>query len=427
MTRRLAVLLNGQEAAEIRQEPSGQLEFHYLESWQTTEGAFPLSFSLPLPTATHGDGPIRTYLEGLLPDNSGILERWGRKFSVSPRNAFALLEHIGEDCPGAVQIVPPDRVDEIRNQAQPTIDWLTIPDIADRLRTLRLDQATGRLEEDTGQFSLPGAQAKTALLMEDGRWGVPSGRMPTTHILKPPSGRFPGFAENEHVCLRLAAALGLPVAHSDVIHFDNEVAFVSERYDRKRIATGQIARIHQEDFCQALGISSSIKYENEGGPGIAAIVDLLRSQSSAPDIDVTTFIEAVGLNWILGGTDAHAKNFSLLIGPESVRLAPLYDLISTFPYPDIASRKMKLAMKVGGEYQLYRVAGPHWIELASKLRLDADALVDRLSDLALAVPDLLSDVLGRTAKSGLTHPVLATLQRRVSERAGDCTRMLGKS
>lgn len=424
MTRRLAVLLNGQEAGETWQDPSGQLGFAYHESWRTAAGAYPLSFSLPLPRARYGDGPIRAYLEGLLPDNSGILERWGRKFSVSPRNAFALLEHLGEDCPGAVQIVPPDRVAEIRNQAQPAIDWLTTSDVAERLRALRLDQATGRLDQDTGQFSLPGAQAKTALLLEDGRWGVPSGRVPTTHILKPPSGRFPGFAENEHVCLRLAAALGLPVAHSEVMRFDDEVAFVSERYDRKRIAAGQVSRIHQEDCCQALGVSPTIKYENEGGPGIVAMVDLLRSHSTAPDADVTTFIEAVALNWILGGTDAHAKNFSLLVGSESVRLAPLYDLISAFPYPDIAGRKMKLAMKVGGEYQLYRVAGPHWIELAGDVGLDADALVDRIRQLAVAVPDLLSDVLGRAAESGLTHPVLLILQRSVSERVSDCVHRL---
>lgn len=424
MTRRLAALLNGQVAGEIWQDPSGQLGFAYDESWQTAGGAYPLSFSLPLPRVRHADGPIRAYLEGLLPGNSAILEQWGRKFSVSPRNAFALLRYLGEDCPGAVQIVPPDRVTEIQNQSRPPIEWLTISDVAERLRTLRLNQTTGRLDQDTGQFSLPGAQAKTALLFEDGRWGVPSGRMPTTHILKPPGGRFPGFAQNEHVCLRLAAALGLPVAHSEVIRFGDEVAFVSERYDRKRFGPGQVARIHQEDCCQSLGVSPAMKYENEGGPGIAAIVNLVRSHSTAPDIDVTTFIEAVALNWILAGTDAHAKNFSVLIGPESVRLAPLYDLISAFPYPEIAGRKMKLAMKIGGEYHLYRVAGPHWIELAGTIGLDANALVDRIRELALTVPDLLSDVIGRAAETGLGHPLLFTLQQSVSERVSDCVRML---
>ena len=424
MTRRLTVLLNGQEAGEIWQDPSGQLGFAYNESWQTAGGAYPLSFSLPLPKARHADGPIRAYLEGLLPDNSAILERWGRKFSVSPRNAFALLGYLGEDCPGAVQIVPLDRVAEIRSQSQPPVEWLTISDVAERLRSLRLDQTTGRLDRDAGQFSLPGAQAKTALIFEDGKWGIPSGRMPTTHILKPPSGRFPGFAENEHVCLRLAAALGLPVAHSEVMRFDDEVAFVSERYDRKRFGTGEVARIHQEDYCQSLGVSPAIKYENEGGPGIADIVNLVRSHSTAPDIDVTTFIEAVALNWILGGTDAHAKNFSILIGPESVRLAPLYDLISAFPYPEIAGRKMKLAMKIGGEYQLYRVTRLHWTELAGTIGLDADALVDRIRELALAVPDLLADIIGRAAETRLAHPILSTLQQSVSERVSECVRIL---
>ena len=171
-------------------------------------------------------------------------------------------------------------------------------------------------------------------------------------------------------------------------------------------------------------MSPAIKYENEGGPGIADIVNLVRSHSTAPDIDVTTFIEAVALNWILGGTDAHAKNFSILIGPDSVRLAPLYDLISAFPYPEIAGRKMKLAMKIGGEYQLYRVTRLHWTELAGTIGLDADALVDRIRELALAVPDLLADIIGRAAETRLAHPILSTLQQSVSERVSECVRIL---
>lgn len=424
MTRRLAVLLNGREIGEVWQDTQGRLGFGYNESWRDAADAYPLSFSLPLPRAKHGDGPVRAYLEGLLPDNDGILKLWGRKLGVSPRNVFALLEHLGEDCPGAVQILPHDRVAEIQNQTEPVIEWLTISDVAERLRSLRVDQTTGRLGRDTGQFSLPGAQAKTALLFENDRWGVPSGRVPTTHILKPPGARFPGFAENEHVCLRLAAALGLPVAHSEVMRFGDEVAFVSRRYDRKRASTGQIARIHQEDCCQALGASPAFKYENEGGPGIAAIVGLLKNHSTEPDVDVATFIEAVALNWIIGGTDAHAKNFSILIGSRSVRLAPLYDLISALPYPEIAGRKMKMAMKVGGEYLLYRIVSPHWIELAEKLGLDQAALVERIRRLAVAVPDLLADIVRQVEESGFDDPVLAILRENVSERAVDCIRML---
>ena len=186
--------------------------------------------------------------------------------------------------------------------------------IAERLRALREDHSAWRIPRDTGQFSLAGAQPKTALLFENKKWGVPSGRVPTTHILKPPSGEFDGHAENEHFCLELARALGLPVVDSRIMHFKDEVAIVVERYDRVRIAGG-LRRVHQEDMCQALGIPPTRKYQNEGGPGIRDIVDLLSDVlDELQREDIATFLDSVVYNWLIAGTDAHAKNYALLIG-----------------------------------------------------------------------------------------------------------------
>jgi serine/threonine-protein kinase HipA len=146
----------------------------------------------------------------------------------------------------------------------------------------------------------------------------------------------------------------LPAAISRVTRFESEIAIVVERYDRVR-SGNQIVRVHQEDVCQALGIMPTRKYENEGGPGIKEIVELLRIYSSARDEDVRTFVHAVGFNWLIAGSDAHAKNYSLLIGGEShVRLAPLYDIASILPYEQFDIQKVKLAMKVGGEDRLSR-------------------------------------------------------------------------
>jgi serine/threonine-protein kinase HipA len=304
------------------------------------------------------------------------------------------------------------------------VEWLDEKGIAERLKTLREDHAAWRLPRDTGQFSLAGAQPKTALLREDGRWGIPSGRTPTTHILKPPTGGFGGHAENEHFCLALARAVGLPAAASQVLRFRDETAIAVERYDRLRSGK-QVLRVHQEDVCQALGAMPTKKYQNEGGPGVTEIVELLRTHSSDRQEDVRSFIGAVGFNWLIAGTDAHAKNYSLLIAAGSrVRLAPLYDVASILPYDDIDLHKAKLAMKIGGEYQLLLIGLRRWQKLTREVRIDADELVERLGAMARQLPDEISDARKRAGGEGLDQAIIARLADRLTKRATECLRLL---
>jgi serine/threonine-protein kinase HipA len=289
---------------------------------------------------------------------------------------------------------------------------------------LRDDHAAWRLPRDTGQFSLAGAQPKTALLLQGKRWGIPSGRIPTTHILKPPTGHFNGHAENEHVCLALARNLGLPAAQSKVIRFENEIAIVIERYDRQPRGN-EIARIHQEDICQALGMMPTRKYQNEGGPGAADIVELLRNSSTDRQADVTTFVDALGLNWLIAGTDAHAKNYALLLGAgPRVRLAPLYDVASLLPYDEFDSKKLKLAMTIGGEYRLRQIGLRQWQKLARDTRLDADELIARLRSMAQQLPDAANDARRRARAEGLDKAIIDRLTVRLIERAGECEKAL---
>ena len=328
----------------------GRLAFLYSDEWLASVNAFPLSVSMPLSSDEQEHRKILPFLWGLLPDNEIVLGQWARKFHVSPRNVFGLLSNVGEDCAGAVQFVKPERLAVVRSTGPAEVEWLDEAGVADRLRTLRQDQSAWRIARDTGQFSLAGAQPKTALLLQRRRWGVPSGRTPTTHILKPPTGEFDGHAENEHFCLELARALKLPVANSEIRWFKNEIAIVIERYDRVRTG-GAIRRIHQEDICQALGLPPTQKYQNDGGPGVRAIAELLTNSSTAPNDDVRTFVAAVAFNWFIAGPDGHAKNYALLLGAQSrIRLAPLYDLASALPYPGMQPIGLKLAMKIGGEY-----------------------------------------------------------------------------
>jgi serine/threonine-protein kinase HipA len=424
MTDELIALLGGQEVGRVRRLRRGQLTFAYDQSWRSDDNAYPLSLSMPLAMAEHSSEVTEAFLWGLLPDNEQVLNRWAEKYQVSPRNVFALIANVGEDCAGAVQFVQPERLEGVLSGAADQVEWLDENDIAKRLRALREDHAAWRLPRDTGQFSLAGAQPKTALFFQNERWGIPSGRTPTTHILKPPTGQFDGHAENEHICLAVARALALPAAFSRVMRFGDEIAIVVERYDRVR-SGNEVIRVHQEDVCQALGIMPTKNYQNEGGPGVADIVELLRIYSSERTEDVRTFVNAVGFNWLVAGSDAHAKNYSLLISNGTrVRLAPLYDIASVLPYDEFDIHKVKLAMKVGGEYKVRQIGARQWHKLAREVRLNADELIANLREMAERLPAEVNAACANAHKDGLTAPIIERLAAELTKRAEECGRAL---
>ncbi|MET4323702.1 type II toxin-antitoxin system HipA family toxin [Bradyrhizobium sp. RT5a] len=425
MTSELVALLDGQEIGRVRNDARGRLTLVYDKDWRQAEGAYPLSLSMPLAAEEHGPSAVQAFLWGLLPDNERVLERWARRFQVSARSVFALISHVGEDCAGAIQFVTPDRLEALRSGADDKVEWLDDAAIAKRLQTLREDHAAWRLLRDTGQFSLAGAQPKTALLLQKGKWGIPSGRIPTTHILKPPTGHFDGHAENEHICLILARNLGLPVADTRVMHFGKEIAIVIERYD-PQFTGNEIVRVHQEDICQALGILPTMKYQNDGGPSPADVIELLRTCSTDRVADVDTFVDALGFNWLIAGTDAHAKNYSLLLaGGPHVRLAPLYDIASILPYDDVDLQKIKLAMKIGGDYKLSQFGFRDWQKFARETRLDPDKVIAGLISMAEQLPDIVAAVRKQAQKDGLDNAIIRHLAEDLIARAGQCRRLLG--
>jgi serine/threonine-protein kinase HipA len=417
MTQTLVVLMADRPMGRIELDAKHRLRFIYDEAWREAPGAYPLSLSMPLAAPTHEHAVVNAFLWGLLPDNEFVLARWAQRFQVSPRNVFALLSHVGEDCAGAAQFIRPDRLDEVLSARGGTVEWLDEKGIAERLRDLRIDHSAWRRPRDTGQFSLPGAQPKTALLLEEGRWGIPSGRIPTTHIFKPPTGEFEGHAENELFCLLLAQELGLPAANAAIERFDDEVAIVIERYDRLRTERGWV-RVHQEDMCQALGIPPMHKYENEGGPGVREIVELLREVSAAREEDVSTFLSAIAFNWLVAGTDAHAKNYALLIGAGgAARLAPLYDLASALPYERLDANELKLAMKLGGEYKLRLLGIRNWSKLAAETKRNELAVLDLVRGMASQMPGAVEIVRSGLSASDLKHPTVDTLADSLVKRA----------
>ncbi len=206
------------------------------------------------------------------------------------------------------------------------------------------------------------------------------------------------------------------------MHFKDEIAIVVERYDRARVA-GTLRRVHQEDMCQAFAITPTHKYQNEGGPGIRDIVGLLGENSSLPREDIATFLDSVIYNWLIAGTDAHAKNYALLIGAGGrIRLAPLYDVASVLPYPGINIEKAKVSMKIGGEYRLRNIRPSHWRKLAVELKLDPDKTVRRVSDLAGQLADHASAVKQEMVSEGLKNPIIPRLAKAVAKRAATAPR-----
>jgi serine/threonine-protein kinase HipA len=426
----LDVYISGRQVGELYHLQGGKLSFSYNESWMNGRVAIPLSLSMPTITRTYEGKAVEAFLWGLLPDNEQTLARWAQRFQVSGRNPFALLKNVGRDCAGAVQFFP--RREE--NAQAEGVEPLTDQQIGERLRDLRRDGAATRRIGDPGQFSLAGAQAKTAFHFDKatGRWGIPLGDTPTTHIFKPPMPHLLGHTENEHFCLLLARMLGMDAAHSQVLEFCGEKAIVVERYDRRTV-DGKTIRVHQEDMCQALSVMPTLKYENQGGPGIVTISNKVLSASRDPVRDRQIFMEANIFNWVIGGTDAHAKNYSMLIGAlAEARLAPLYDISSILPHLgegeiQAEMRDLKLAMKIDKTYQLDEVMPRHWERCASSAKVSAEYTMTAIRDQVAVMPDMVSDCAVKVRAEGLSHEIIDRLVDTIAGRAEGLSRIYGKA
>lgn len=401
-----------------------RLEFSYSPSWQEAQSLYPLSLSMPLVQQRHPHSVIEPFLWGLLPDNPRTLEEWGRKFHVLPRNPFSLLAHVGEDCAGAVRFL---REDDEGIGMEDGVRWIDEDELDEWVRLLLDNHGSTRLARDAGQFSLAGAQPKIALHRhpDTGVWGVPTGATPTTHILKPATGEFEGHVENEHFCMQLAKACMLPVCTSMVIRAGNIPVIVVRRYDRFW-ERGHCSRIHQEDFCQALAIHPARKYQNEGGPGVRDIARLLWDQSRQPNADVRNFALSLIFNWLIAGTDAHARNFSILIAPgRQVRLAPFYDIASALPYPRrIDPHKARLAMKIGGTYRLREIGRRHWESCARDLGLPVAEVLALADDRIAGIIDKVESVAHETMSQGISDPVVGILADAIGRHVRECRERL---
>ena len=374
-------------------------------------------------------------LQGLLPDDSATIRRWAEFYHVRDTSPFFLLgAPVGRDCAGAISFCPPDDLEDLLSRGG-WIDWMSDDAVRSLLDDLRRDRTNVLGRDFSGQFSLAGAQAKIALVHDSGagRWGRPYGTAPTNRILKPASAGWTDQDINEHLCLTAARGAGLLVAPSEIRRFGDQEVIVSHRYDRAGTPPG-LVRIHQEDLCQAMGIGPDRKYQSLGGPSVRQIAALLR-KVMRPDAALRateTFADALIWNWLIAGTDAHAKNYSLLLSGSQVRLAPMYDVSSMLPYlltrspidaRVIHERELKSAMKLGGRYELVPLTNP-WVQVAADLDLDPDWLVERARSLAAAAPVAFEAAASHEAIVELGSPIVRDLVDRVADRSARCATVL---
>ena len=370
--RALDVYLHGHLAGRLVLRDSGLSSFQYVQTWLARPDVVPLSLSLPLREERFPHRDCTPFFNGVLPEgrSRGLV---ARVLGVSETNDFALLERIGGECAGAVTLLPEGVPHDSSDERVRVMDDDEFAHTLHELRRRPLLAGTQGL-----RLSLAGGQDKLPVRIVDGRVALPLGVAASTHIIKPASRDFDGLVFNEAFCLALAQAVGLPTTASSVGRVGDVDYLVVERFDRA-VDGERVVRIHQEDFCQALCIPPERKYQAEGGPTLARCFELLRSVSAAPVLDLGALLDAVVFNLAIGNNDAHGKNFALLHRADgTIRLAPLYDLVSTVSYPDLAS---EMAMRVGGQRIADRVAPNDLRRLSKEAGLAAPLVLRRAVEL----------------------------------------------
>jgi serine/threonine-protein kinase HipA len=376
--RSLDVWLEGERVGRLDQE-AGRLAFTYDPGWVSRPDAIPLSASLPVRAEPFDDRAARPFFAGLLPEQEKR-DQVARALGVSSRNDFALLEGIGGECAGAVTFT---HVGEKPIERATSVDYRLL-DARELAAVLdRLPERPLLAGEEGIRLSLAGAQDKLPVLIVDGRVALPLHGVPSSHIIKPPIRWVEDSVHNEGFCLALAKAVGLDTAAAEIREVEGRQYLLVTRYDRIFGADNQVRRVHQEDFCQALGVAPEYKYQNEGGPSLVDCFALVRKVTRPAALFLPRLLDAVIFNALIGNHDAHAKNYSLLYSGGAVTLAPLYDLLSTAAYPELSS---KMAMKIGGYYEFDDVLPRHWERFAKAAGLAAPQVRRRVLDMCERLP-----------------------------------------
>jgi serine/threonine-protein kinase HipA len=409
----------------------GQLSFAYAPDYVSDPGP-PLSTAMSVRGEPYGHAAAESFFANLLPE--GKARRALAKLAhITDTNDYGLLAAFGGDCAGAVSLHPPGTEPSPGGKPRGSgtessgsgpgqagsVDWLDERRLAAAIDDLPRRPLMADPDGDI-RISLPGAQDKLVVVVDGDRIGLPAGSTPSSHIIKTPIDAYDDTVANEAFCLRLARELGLDAAHATAERLAGRELLLIERYDRRPTAAGT-ARIHQEDFCQALGLPPESKYENEGGPGLAACFWLVGEAAVVPAPDTLRLVDAATFNFLIGNHDAHAKNFSLLHAPSGTRLAPFYDLLSTTVY-ELGD---KMAMKLGGEYRAGYVRRRHVERFARDAGLGVAPTLRRVRAFAARTVGAAESLAGELRADGAHRPVIDRIVETVSARAEQLDSELG--
>lgn len=397
----LNVFLNSRLVGNLKRAASGTITFSYDEAWLALPGSMPVSISLPLTGEDFRGASVINVFDNLLPDAEQVRRNVAERLGAAGTDAFSLLSVAGRDCVGALHFLPEGETPGLAGEV--TGDDLTETEIAAIVRKLRVSPLGMEREDQEFRISIAGAQDKTALLRTGGRWQRPTGTTATTHILKPAIGVLHnGFdladsVQNEFLCLKLCAAFGLEVAEASIERFDDQIVLSVTRFDRLWTDDGRLLRLPQEDFCQALSVPSTLKYQRDGGPGVLAILERLK-ESDLPIEDRKSFLKAQMVFWLLGATDGHAKNFSIAHRPGGgFRLAPLYDVLSAQPLADAGTlprNRFKMAMSLGANNhcRLDEIQTRHFRETADAAGMPVGTVEEICEELEKTLPSALDQI-----------------------------------
>ncbi len=375
--KRLTVYLNRDTVGMLTQDAGGLLAFRYAPEWVQKPGAIPLSRSLPLRKEPFRGKHARPFFAGILPDE-GPRQQIAAVLGVSESNDFAILERIGGECAGAVSLMPEGA--PLPDANEHPVRRLSEPELEEVVAELpRRPLLAGR---EGVRLSLAGAQGKLPVIIDGSAVCLPLGNTPSTHIIKPEPERFPGLVAAEVLCMTLAQAVGLAVPPVSRRLIGGKPCLVVQRYDRTVGPDGMVRRVHQEDFCQAMGFPPERKYQQEGGPLLRDCITMLREWSTTPVLDIRDFLNGIMFNMVIGNADAHGKNFSLLYREGERRLAPFYDLVCTLAWPELSRTP---AMKIGQSDSINSIQPAHWQKMTKEARLGWPQVRERLASLCRAV------------------------------------------
>jgi len=345
--------------------------FQYSEKWLALPDAFQISISLPMQKDVFSHDKVKSFFSNLLPE-SAVRKLIARQLGISDKNDFMLLKRIGGECAGAITILPESETPESPDQY--TYRSLSDAQLADIIKQIpRHPLLAG---QEGIRISLAGAQEKLSLFYKEPEFYIPINGAPSNFILKPSMAHFQSSIENEYFFMMLAKAIGLNVPPVLIVRKKTQKVLLIKRYDRV-LDNDVLNRLHQEDFCQAMGLSHELKYQADGGPGLQACFELVRKYSANPVKDFQQLIQWVFFNCLIGNMDAHAKNLSFIYQAKQIRLAPFYDMMCTDIYEDLSQ---KLAMKIGGENRPEWIMERHWKRFAEEIKISNAVLHTRLSD-----------------------------------------------